>query len=161
MTHDDLVRRAGKWLRRSLNCGVVMTELSTYAHSNETPDAIGWINQRSVLVECKTSRTDFKADMKKTSRSLGRAVGAWRFYLTPPGLISVDELPDGWGLYEVDGRKVKYVGGAEYKNAERPPFKSDKDSEVGMLLSAMRRIQARSAIFVVIDECKEEQDEDR
>lgn len=140
MNHAELVTRAERWLRNTFNCSVVLTELVSYATSGETPDAIGWVWNRSILVECKTSRQDFFTDQKKRSRRYGFvALGYWRFYLTPPGLINHDEVPSGWGLYEVHGKTIRYVAGEKYTNCKPPPFKSDRDSEVCMLLSALRR----------------------
>ncbi len=144
MKHKELVDRAERWLRNSFNCGVVLTELVAYTTSGETPDAIGWVWNKSILVECKTSRSDFFADQKKRSRRPGfQALGYWRFYLTPPGLIKAEEVPEGWGLYEIHGRTIRHVAGEKYTIGypKLPPFKSDRDSEVCMLLSALRRTQ--------------------
>lgn len=152
MTHKQLVKRAGRWLRGSLHCGVVLEELVTCAR--EVPDAVGWSNSLCILVECKATHADFLAEKNKPVRrteSWGYpCLGAYRFYLTPPGVIRVDEIPEGWGLYEVHGRSVKFVGGVGYRKSimSLPPFKSDKAQEVTMLLSAMRRLQVSSAVFV-------------
>ena len=39
MTHGDLVKRAGRWLRNTLHCGVVFEEMVSIIP--EIPDAIG------------------------------------------------------------------------------------------------------------------------
>lgn len=107
MTHAKLVDAAVAWLRRQ-GCPVVVGELVT--GSAETPDALGWISGRSILVECKASRADFLADAKKPFRihpALG--MGDLRFFLAPAGLIRPDELPAGWGLLEAGGRGVKLL----------------------------------------------------
>ena len=57
----------------------------------------------NALVECKTSRADFLADQAKPHRQAG-GVGNWRYYMAPEGIISVHELPDKWGLVEVNHR---------------------------------------------------------
>ena len=144
MKHAELVERAERWLRNTLNCSVVLTELVAYTTSGETPDAIGWVWNRAILVECKTSRQDFFADQKKRSRQPGfRALGQWRFYFTPAGLIAPDEVPEGWGLYEVQGRTIRYLAGEKYTNGypKIAPFESCRDSEVALLLSALRRLK--------------------
>ena len=144
MNHANLVVRAERWLRNTFHCGVVLTELVAYTTSGETPDAIGWVWGKSILIECKTSRSDFFVDKKKRARRQGaKALGCWRFYLTPPDLIMIDEIPEGWGLYEVHGKRIKHKGGEKYTNGypKLPPFKSDRDSEVALLLSALRRLQ--------------------
>ena len=144
MTHIELVNRSIKWLKNSFHCRVVLSKLVAYTQYGETPDAIGWVNNRSILIECKSNRADFKADLKKRPRRLNMpALGHWRFYLTPPNLLKSKEIPYGWGLYEVCKKKVCYVGGEMYKNAIKPPFQSDRDSEVAMLLSALYRSENR------------------
>ena len=141
MNHTELVKRAVKWLKNSLHCRVVLSELVAYTRSGETPDAIGWVHNKTILVECKRSRSDFYADRKKRARNKYMpALGVWRFYLTSPELLKTEEIIEGWGLYEVHGRKILHKGGSRYNNAGRPPFESDRDSEVAMLTSALARI---------------------
>lgn len=139
-SHADLCFFASRWLRNYARCSVVATELATM--SAEIPDAIGWRSNISVLVECKTSRADFMQDAKKPFRiDPAKGVGNWRFYLTPKGLISVDELPDNWGLLELNMGRVRRVhGGPKGNYWFKAPFASRKDSEVVMLVSAARRI---------------------
>jgi len=159
MTHDDLIQRAERWLRNSLNCRVVMTELVAYTQSGETPDAIGFRTMETILVEAKTSKSDFYRDRKKPSRNWERppaliekditypALGDWRFYLTPPGLLDGCELPEGWGWYEVYGRSVRHAGGPKYRNMTRVrPCKSHWHSERAMLISALARVDANAEI---------------
>ena len=57
----------------------------------------------TVLVECKVSRSDFLADKAKPHRHVG-GIGNWRYYMAPEGLISPNELPEKWGLVEVNAR---------------------------------------------------------
>lgn len=144
MTHTELVNRAVKWLRNSLHCRVVLSELAAYTRSGETPDAIGWVHNNAILVECKSSISDFYADRKKRSRNERfPALGAWRFYLTPPGLLQPEKIIDGWGLYEVHGKRVVHAGGNKYRNAGKPYFESDMAGEVAMLVSALSRIHTK------------------
>lgn len=108
--------------------------------ARETPDAIGWFNRQSILIECKTSRADFKADMRKPyRRGFGDpmwlvGMGNQRYYLTPKGLLNVADFPDErWGLLETDGehvRRVKQSGGFDIAHAD----------EIAFLVSAIRRI---------------------
>ncbi len=103
--------------------------------AGETPDCIGWNSFRSVLVECKASRADFKRDAHKATRiHEGLGMGNERFYLAPAGMIQKDELPDGWGLLEVtrEGR-VRMKKDAEGR-------KGAKEMELSLLVSAIRRI---------------------
>ena len=111
MTHAELVERAVRWLRNTQRCGLVLSEF--VSSSPEIPDAIGWKSHpMSILVECKTSVSDFYADKKKPGRiaeTRGAGIGRLRYYMTPPGLLSVGMIErqrPGWGLVEVTGRVV-------------------------------------------------------
>lgn len=114
MTHGELVKRAARWLKKTVGCGVVFVE---HAAGREFPDALGYRNTASYLVECKVSRSDFLADLKKPTRASYEkrpALHCW--YLTPPDLlwartaerepVLFRALPDGWGLLEVNERAV-------------------------------------------------------
>lgn len=97
MTHNQLVKEAAQWLRGTRRCSVVACELTTII--SEIPDVIGWVDQLSILVECKTSRADFLADSKKLHR-FGYGIGLERWFYIPEGIINQNEVPDGWGLLE-------------------------------------------------------------
>jgi hypothetical protein len=137
-SHAELVEEARRWLARK--CSVVMTEVAGVGR--EEPDAIGWRGTHSILIECKATRADFKADQRKAYRR-GRTdpdfetgIGDERYYLTVPHTIGLDDLPDErWGVMEWDGKHRRmYV----VKNSEH--FRADTKSEVALLLSAVRRI---------------------
>lgn len=138
MTHAQLVDRAVRWLR-SYRCGVVLSEQA--CASGEMPDAIGWKQAcHSVLVECKVSRPDFLADREKPFRQKPeRGVGSERFYLTPPGLIKLEELPAGWGLLEYRRGHIEML---------RPSTKNLRTAvgfryEMNLLLASLRRVEVR------------------
>lgn len=138
-THDDLVKRAGRWLRTTKKCAVVATELTTSA--NECPDAIGWSSHASFVVECKVSRADFRADQNKLFRAYPeQGMGERRYYMTPPGLVSPEELPAGWGLLEVRDRIVRVVRESQRPEGMWPaPFEPNHREERRVLLSIIRR----------------------
>jgi hypothetical protein len=156
MTHEELVQRAGRWLRNSarikapieghkhlgvIRCGVVFTELVTW--ESETPDAIGWFNggRGSILIEVKVSRADFRADANKVFREFpATGVGLYRYYMTPAGLLTPDELPDRWGLLEAKGRSVSVV-----RAPERFP-EYTISGEKCMMYSGLRRLQTPTTI---------------
>lgn len=102
MTHAELVSLAVRWLWKRRRCHVVLSEKGGI----EVPDAIGWETwKNSILVECKTSRSDFRRDAKKPSRRFPKTgLGRERYYLAPAGMLSPNELPEGWGLLEPTGR---------------------------------------------------------
>jgi hypothetical protein len=138
MTHPQLVQKAVAWLR-GYRCGVVLSEQACL--SGEMPDAIGWKRAcHSVLVECKISRADFLADREKPWRRKPEiGVGCERFYLTPKGLIRVDELPGGWGLLECRNRKVEMVRAAAKNLRAAVGFRY----EMNLLLASLRRVEIR------------------
>ncbi len=108
LTHADLVELAVAWLRtRARRMMVVAPEAQGHSTS-EYPDAIGWTAYgSSILIECKTSLADFRRDRDKWfRREPERGMGVLRYFLTPPGLLTGQALPERWGLLEpwrVDG----------------------------------------------------------
>jgi hypothetical protein len=69
--HQALCDVAERWLRNAMGCKIV---LGGVASCREVPDAIGWSNScrggyGSIVVECKTSMSDFYRDRKKTTRT--------------------------------------------------------------------------------------------
>ncbi len=138
MTHSQMVERAVRWLRR-YRCGVVLSEQACV--NGEMPDAIGWKQAcHSVLVECKVTRTDFLADRAKPFRvKPKKGVGSERFYLTPPALVKVDELPSGWGLLELRRGRIEMVQASATNLRTTAGFRS----EMNLLLASLRRVEVR------------------
>ena len=139
LSHPELIMRAERLLRNSFHCRSILTELVAYTRSRETPDVIGWVRNWSILVECKASRADFKADQHKLSRTHIVGLGHWKIYLTVKGLLDELEIPYGWGLYEVCNKTIRFNRGIKYCNTAQPPNKSCRDSEVALLVSALER----------------------
>ena len=114
ISHRELCELAAKWLKRPLAsdapaCNVSFIETQNVIN-NEVVDAIGFKISGSiygsVLVEAKTSRSDFLADKNKPHRlSPALGVGLYRYYLAPAGIIKLEELPEKWGLIEVNHKK--------------------------------------------------------
>lgn len=144
--HADLVEIGRKWLMRPWRnaavyghgaCPVVLTELSTTTGTSEIPDVLGFTSRESILIECKVSRADFRADARKAFRkNPADGVGRQRYYLAPQGVIPEEEIPEGWGLIEAGGnartRVVRHTGiFTEYRS----------DVEVQILFSAIRRLK--------------------
>jgi hypothetical protein len=138
MTHDDLIQIAKKWLIKARNCSVVLSE--TQAQSGEVPDCIAWRGQYSIKIECKVSRADFRRDLKKWFRNSGPGIGQQRYFMAPKGVIPADEVPEGWGLLEVEGKVVKTIIDNDllYFDARIA------SAEVPLLVAALRRSQVRS-----------------
>lgn len=138
MTHKELCEIGSKFLKRpeSANghgCHFALIEPSCYG---ENPDVIGFRHGvtgvkeyqidnvvktyeygwdvGSVVLEAKTSRSDFLADRKKPHRiNPETGMGKWRYYICPNNLIKIEELPDKWGLiYVSDSGRCKIMAGA-------------------------------------------------
>ncbi|MFQ5471334.1 MAG: hypothetical protein ACE5FA_00420 [Dehalococcoidia bacterium] len=132
MTHDDLVKIAETHLRGTRRCSVVILDRGGY----EIPDAIGW-GKHSILIECKTSLSDFYSDQKKPGRKEPRSfsgMGRERWYLTPKGLINPGRhtLPPRWGLMETNGRRIKKIVHADIQ----PEY--NRDAEIRMMMSELQ-----------------------
>lgn len=134
MRHADLCAIAVKWLQRANSaggpgCHVAVSECRS-GWTGEVPDAIGFraagsLDDGSIVIECKTSRSDFLADRKKAHRA-GGGCGNWRYFMAPEGIIAPDELPERWGLLTVNGRgHVKAVVGLAVKY--RQSYAKDAD----------------------------------
>lgn len=144
LNHSDLVLKAAKWLRRQ-GCRVILHDPFRTPLS-EQPDAIGWREGVSLLVEVKTSIADFRIDAKKPWRTEPeRGMGDWRFFMAPPGLLTDEVLPEGWGLIEADGRATRVVKGGPHGNCNwwKAPFKPNLRQETRMLVSALAQPTAR------------------
>jgi len=139
--HEELCDKAEKWLKQQhylveskkylSSCSVILKEMVSM--SPEQPDCIGFNSSFSVLIECKTSRSDFKKDFKKIFRLYEyKGMGNFRFYLTLPGLLKPTELLEGWGLLELNGNKIKIIRESGY-------FSNTKENEYPLLFSALRR----------------------
>jgi hypothetical protein len=138
MTHVQLVERAVRWLR-GYRCGVVLSEQACV--SGEMPDAIGWKKAcHSVLVECKVTRGDFLADRAKPFRMKPeKGVGSERFYMVPPGVVKIEELPSGWGLLEYRRGRLEMLQASAKNLRTALGFRY----EMNLLLASLRRVEVR------------------
>lgn len=130
-THNDLIEIAAKWVKKSLKFPVVESELKCIG-SREIPDVLAFRANSSLIVECKTSLSDFRKDFKKPERSgeiLG--IGNYRLYCAPQGLIPIDKIPVSWGFIEVNFKGqvslVRFKDGNIYSSNESPEFLRNKD----------------------------------
>jgi len=93
-----------------------------------------------VLVECKVSRADFLADRDKPFRlKPEKGVGSERFYLTPPNLVRVEELPVGWGLLQCRRDRVEMIHPSVKNLRTAVGFRY----EMNLLLASLRRVEVR------------------
>ena len=120
----------------------------------EQADAIGFRNGASCLLEAKCTRSDLLADRKKVFRKEPeKGMGDWRFYICEPGVISIDDLPPGWGLLHVVKGRVKKVhgwpGNVDWCVTSRKPFKANKQAECDYMFSALRRLDQQGYLKIV------------
>ncbi|WP_319760315.1 hypothetical protein [Maridesulfovibrio sp.] len=135
-THEALTIRAERWLLGTVKCNFAFRELGSVG--SEIPDAIGWREGFiSTLVECKTSRADFRADRKKWHRRIPEnGMGMFRYMLCPKDMIQPEELPEGWGLLYCLPKTIRRI-----KKAENQP--RNHRAEMTLLTSALRRVHLR------------------
>lgn len=143
LTHGELVKIAKRWLEKAKGCGVAVPELVSI--TTEIPDAIGFRSDYSILVECKISRADYLADMKKEFRAFPElGMGDYRFYMCPTGLIKPEELPKKWGLVYVNenGKARQIVGGNGnmHHKWEEWRFEKNSNAEYRLMYSLLRRV---------------------
>jgi len=123
VTHSELTEVAKRWLLNH-SCRFAGTEQQMW--SSEIPDAIGWDGYISTVIEVKTNRADFLADAKKPHRvNPIHALGQYRYYLVPQGLVTAEDIPEGWGLLEhrLSGHKAGYY---VKKILDAPAHKRDR-----------------------------------
>ncbi|KAA0888733.1 hypothetical protein [Oryzomonas rubra] len=159
VTHKELVKIAEKWLLGTRKCSFAFTELVTMG-TDEIPDALGFRDGHSILIECKTSRSDFLADKKKIFRRNPRlGVGTFRLFLCPEGVIRREDLPARWGLIWVNekGKPRQVVGpkgnawgysGLEFQH------ESNLRAEYAMMASALRRLHLRGVLPMIYEPLK-------
>lgn len=158
--HEAQNIHAIRWMKKQ-GFAVVASNIKI-AGSREIIDAIGFRDSCSIVIESKVSRSDFLADQKKVFRSQGaKALGTYRFYICPVGMIHPDEvLPLGWGLLYSNGKRVvkefkpkgNHWPSANYDHhigADWIPFQHqvDEKAERSMLYSLCRRLVANKPII--------------
>lgn len=123
--HKELCEIGAKFLKRSESgnghgCHFAVIEPACYG---ENPDVFGirhgtegtyefngvtyptGYDVGTVVLEAKTSRSDFLADRKKPHRMQPETgIGKWRYFICPTDVIKPTELPEKWGLIYVNSR---------------------------------------------------------
>lgn len=152
--HDALCMRAAKFIRQQGFVVAFDDRFQASTGNGELPDAIGFRNGASLLIECKVSRSDFIADKRKHFRQDPSAgMGDWRFILCPPNIVTPADLQPGWGLLYAYPKIIKKVIGfpsnSQWQDAK--PFQADKQSECDLMYCALRRVQLAGHLDVVYD----------
>lgn len=146
--HYELCLLGAKWLRSRKNCEhyetpwkYVAVELCVYGCEN--PDIWAFNGWSTIVVEVKTSRSDFFNDVKKWWRQPGYEEcigGNFRYYLTPQGLLKPEELPEGVGLLEYDGKKI-------VRTIPATRHSVSNHTDMIILASILRREQFKEGIY--------------
>ena len=77
-----------------------------------------------------------------TTSSAG--MGTYRFYMCPPGIIKVEDLPDKWGLLYVHAKKIQRVVAPKGNTFYGFPFFTpNHKAETIIMCSALRRVHLR------------------
>lgn len=136
--HYELCCKGATWIRQRQNAEpwktpYCLSVVEMICYGAENPDVYATNGCESAIIEIKTSHADFLSDQKKLSRRNPQfAMGNFRYYLCPEGVIKPEELPDNWGLlYYKDGKIVKVKQATEQK--------PDRLWDVMLLSSILRR----------------------
>jgi len=168
-SHQELCSLAVNWLQRAPGrsgpaCQVAFSEAKG-GWNGEIPDAIGFRtaaeDEGSVVVEVKVSRSDYLADRAKAHRQDGAlGMGLYRYYMAPEGIISVQELPKGWGLVEVSPKRVLRVltGHVTVKRADQAAWRHERalNREWLLLASMLCRVGNVEALHTELKKANNE-----
>ena len=172
-THSDLcLLTAHHFLKAPGGAKLALYEYQGFATS-EFPDVflvgLGWTK----LYEIKVSRSDFLADQKKKCREKHCAPRFWgyntkmplppekwliqyphlgihRYYVCESGLILPEELPEGWGLYWVNGKKF-------FQKQESGKWRPDVHAERDIITHAFRRFASGDTTGILVNNYAEPQ----
>ena len=154
-THKELVEIGYKWALSK--CSFAIKDLVT--HNSETPDVIGFNSNGSFVIEAKASKNDFLVDKKKPFRiKPEEGMGDWRFFIAPEGMIKISELPELWGLIEVNekGKAIciynPFGKGNIYSNWKRN--NKCEGCEKMVMFSVLRRLQKNKMIETIYEKLK-------
>lgn len=165
-SHGHACDMGTRWLKK-MGFSVICQEIVTY--NDEQPDVIAFKDHYSVLIEAKVSRADFLSDAKKIFRRVPKkGMGDFRFYICPNGIISPEDLPDGWGLIYFEQNKIWVVKGprsnvftAYLHEKEFKKFEKNTNAEIQLLTSALRRANKKEKnrnykVYTLEEDCDED-----
>lgn len=77
---------------------------------------------RSVAVEVKISRADFRRELAhREKRQPAEQRANECYFAVPHGLVKVDEVPEGWGLFTADAGGLRLRKNAQWREMEHLP----------------------------------------
>lgn len=172
--HYELCKITAEWALKKYNAYLALYEYQSFA-SGEFPDVLLYTKTGgTILFEIKVERSDFLADQKKEARKKWKPkvgmffnrkkdtpylkaqhpelyyieaphLGTHRYYVCPKGLISSQELPDGWGLYWVSDN------GRFYKKQDSGKWRANVHEEKLLVTHAFRRYASGGTTGILID----------
>lgn len=81
---------------------------------------------------------------RKNSVSSLRKAWVTGDFISEPGIVRIEDLPEGWGLLHVVKGRVKVhgwpVGNCDWCVTAKKPFKANKQAECDYMFSALRRL---------------------
>ncbi|TMW72906.1 MmcB family DNA repair protein [Alteribacter natronophilus] len=102
--HEHVKKQALYWLKKKVT-DLCASEVKLYARRKKLKaDAVG-INikrKETRIIEVKVSRSDFLRDEVLRAPYGYHAIADYAYLMTPAGLIEPGEIPEGYGLLEVD-----------------------------------------------------------
>lgn len=145
MTHRELCLLGAKYMKSkgTYDEGKAQYVVCELERIGECPDVYGFGGgKHTQLIEVKISRSDFLADKQKYWRQNPLAgLGAMRSYLCPDGIIKIEDLPTGWGLFYANDRgKITLVKSPVVQMAS--PVQ-----EISLICSILRRQGIKAQIF--------------
>jgi hypothetical protein len=144
MTHRELCIIGANWLKNhkrwTFRKPYILIELCPIY--GESPDVFGLDSYHNLLIEVKITKADFRNDLKKKYRQEGKGIGATRYYLCPSGVITIQELPDKWGLLYCDEKGKIEVIKESMQFTER-----DLGHEICIMQSVIRRLAGQKRIL--------------
>jgi len=88
-------------------------------HIDDTPSK----GLRRTAYEIKVSRSDFLAEVRNpVKRRFAVSMSNEFYFIAPPGIIGIEEVPLECGLIEVDGNDWEYVVKAPWRDSARPTW---------------------------------------
>ena len=140
LTHHELCQIAYKFLKRNGFKVCFHDRFVAVTSTGEQPDAMGFRNSAK----------------KRFRKNPSLGMGDWRFFISEPEIISVEDLPPGWGLLHVVNGRVRKVhgwprGNCCWGNPDDKPFTGNKQVECDYMLSALRRMELRGHLNEIYD----------
>ena len=146
--HYRLCCEGARWLRNRKNCEYCdgrwkYVAVEVCVNGCENPDIWAFNGWSTLVVEVKVSRSDYLNDKKKVWQLPGNEeclAGNYRYYLTPKDLLTAEELPEGVGLLEYDGKHI-----VRTIRAKRHNISNHADGII--MASILRRENFREGIY--------------